>query len=66
MRMVLGIAAVKDWELRQLDVDMAHLEAKVKEEPCIELPEDYRDSCDQVGNIRLCARQIIMVKNVQR
>ena len=29
-RMVLGIAAVKDWEL-QLDVDMAYLEANVKE-----------------------------------
>ena len=32
IRMVLGIAAVKDWELRQLDVDMAYLEANVKEE----------------------------------
>ena len=30
MRMVLGIAAVKDWELRQLDADMAYLEAGVK------------------------------------
>ena len=32
IRMVLGIAAVKDWELRQLDVDMAYLEANVKKE----------------------------------
>ena len=47
--MVLGIAAVKDWELRQLDVDMVYLEAKVKEELYIELSEDYRNSCDQVG-----------------
>ena len=31
IRMVFGIAAVKDWELRQLDVDMAYLEAGVKE-----------------------------------
>ena len=48
MRMVLGIAAAKYWELHQLDVDMAYLEAGVKEELYIELPEDYRDSCDQV------------------
>ena len=30
IRMVLGIAAMKDWELRQRDVDMAYLEANVK------------------------------------
>ena len=46
VRMVLGIATVKDWELRQLDVDMAYLEANVKEELYIELPENYRNSCD--------------------
>ena len=49
IRVVLGIAAVKDRELRQLDVDIAYLEAGVKEELYIELPEDYRDCCDQVG-----------------
>ena len=38
IRMVLGTAAVKDWELRQLDVDMAYLEAGEKEELYIELP----------------------------
>ena len=52
IRMVLGIAAVKDWEFRQLDVDMAYLEAGVEEEPYIEQPEDYRDSCDQVGRLQ--------------
>ena len=51
IRMVLGIAAVKDWELRQLGVDMAYLEANVEEELHIELPEDYRNSCDQVGRL---------------
>ena len=30
IRMVRGIAAVKDWELRELDVDMAYLEANMK------------------------------------
>ena len=30
MRMVFSIAAVKEWKLRQLDVDMAYLEADVK------------------------------------
>ena len=39
--MVLGIAAVKDLEFRQLDVDMAYLEAGVKAELYIELFEDY-------------------------
>ena len=51
-RMVIGIAAVKDWELRQHDLDMAYLEAGVNEELCIELPEDYRDSCDLVGRLQ--------------
>ena len=52
IRMVLSIVAVKDWELRQLDVDMAYLEAGVKEELYVELPEDYRASCDQVGRLQ--------------
>ncbi|CAN0144290.1 unnamed protein product, partial [Ascophyllum nodosum] len=52
IRMVLGIAAVKNWELRQLDVDMAYLEANVKEELHIELPEDYRNSCGEVGRLQ--------------
>ena len=42
---------MKDWE-RQLDVDMAYLETNVKEELYIELPEDYPDSCDQVGRLQ--------------
>ena len=50
--MVLGIPAVKDRELRQLDVDMAYLEANVREELYIELPEDYRNSCNQVGRLQ--------------
>ena len=48
---MLGIAAVKERELCQLDVDMAYLEANVKE-LYIELPEDYRNSCDQVGRLQ--------------
>ena len=53
IRMVLDIAAVKDWELRQLDVDMTYLEANVKEEELyIELAEDYRNSYDQVGRLQ--------------
>ena len=52
IRMVLGIAAVNDKELRQLDVDKAYLEASVKEELYVELPEDYRDPCNQVGRLQ--------------
>ena len=51
-RMVLGIAAVKDCELRHLGVDMAYLEANVKEELYIELPEDYRKFSDRVGRLQ--------------
>ena len=50
--MVLGIAAVKDWELRQLDVDMAYLDANVQKELYIVLLEDYRDSGDQVDRLQ--------------
>ena len=52
IRMVLVIAAVKKWEPCPLDVDMAYLEANVKEELYIELPEDYRNSCDLVGRLQ--------------
>ncbi|CAN0377492.1 unnamed protein product [Ascophyllum nodosum] len=47
--MVLGIPAGKDWELRQLDIDIAYLEANAKEKLYIVLPEDCRNSCNQVG-----------------
>ena len=40
IRMVFGIAAVKNWEIRQLDVDMAYLESGVTEELYIDLSED--------------------------
>ena len=46
-------AAVKNWELRQLDVDMAYLEANVKEDLYIELPENYRNSWDQVDLLQM-------------
>ena len=49
---MLGIAAVKDWELRQLDVDMAYLDANVQKELYIVLLEDYRDSGDQVDRLQ--------------
>ena len=52
IRMVFSIAAVKDLEVRQPDVDMAYPEAGLKEELYIKLPEDYRDSCDQVGRLQ--------------
>ena len=52
IRMVLGLASVKVWELRQLDVDMAYLEPNVNGELYIELPEDYSYSYDQVGRLQ--------------
>ena len=52
IRMVLSMIAALGWEARQLDVDMAYLEADVEEEIYIELPEGYRDSRKQVGLLR--------------
>ena len=67
IRMVLGIAAVKDWELRQLDVDVSYLEANIGEEPYVKLPQLRRPSGPTAKcNIRPCARRIVMVENVQR
>ena len=42
MRTVLATAAVKNWELRHIDVEQAYLQADIDEEIYIELPEDYR------------------------
>ena len=52
IRMVFGIIATLGWEARQLDVDMAYLEADVEEEIYIELPETCRESKSQVGLLK--------------
>ena len=44
--------ALLDWEGRQLDVEMAFLEADVTEELYVELPDGYRDSPNQVGRLQ--------------
>ena len=49
IRMALALMALADWEGRQLDVEMAYLEADVEEELHIELPDGYRESRNQVG-----------------
>ena len=49
IRMALAVMALLDWEGRQLDVEMAFLEADVTEELYVELPDGYRDSPNQVG-----------------
>ena len=51
-RMALAVMALLDWEGRQLDVEMAFLEADVTEELYVELPDGYRDSPNQVGRLK--------------
>ena len=53
IRMALAVMALLDWEGRQLDVEMAFLEADVTEELYVELPDGYRDSPNQVGRQRV-------------
>ena len=50
--MVRALMALADWEGRQLDVEMAYLEADVEEELYIELPHGYRESQNQVGRLQ--------------
>ena len=71
IKIVIGIAAVKDWELRQLDVGMAYLEAGVKRRTVHRstrgLPRFLRPGGPTAkGNVRPCARRIVMAKKVQR
>lgn len=42
IRIILGIVEVLGWEVRQLDMYMAYLEAEMKEDIYIELPDGYR------------------------
>ena len=42
IRMALALMATQNWKGRQLDVEMAYLEADVEEEIYIQLPDGYR------------------------
>ena len=50
--MALAVIVLLDWEGRQLDVEMAFLEADVTEELYVELLDGYRDSPNQVGRLQ--------------
>ncbi|CAN0209152.1 unnamed protein product, partial [Ascophyllum nodosum] len=52
IRMALAVMALLDWRGRQLDVEMAFLEADVTEELYVELPDGYRDWPNQVGRLQ--------------
>lgn len=47
--MMFGIIATLGWEARQLDLDMAYLEADVEESIYIKLPETCRETGNQIG-----------------
>ncbi|CAM9723757.1 unnamed protein product, partial [Sphacelaria rigidula] len=51
IRVALALMAIQDWEGRQLDAEMAYLEAEVEEEMYIELPDGYRQSKNQVRRL---------------
>ena len=50
--MALAVKTLLDWERRQLDVEMTFLEADVTEDLYVELPDEYRDSPNQVGRLQ--------------
>lgn len=50
--MILGIITILFWEARQVDVDMANLEADVKKEIYIKLPEAYCETRSHVGFLK--------------
>ena len=52
IRMALAVMALLDWRGRQLDVEMAFLEADVTEELYVELPDGYCDWPNQVGRLQ--------------
>ncbi|CAN0178768.1 unnamed protein product [Ascophyllum nodosum] len=52
MRAVLATAAVKNWELRHIDVEQTYIQADIDEQIYMELPEDYRAFPNAVGLLR--------------
>ena len=52
IRMALAVMDLLDWDGRQVDVEMAFLEADVTEELYVELPDGHRDSQNQVGRLQ--------------
>ena len=50
--MALALMALLDWERRQLNVEMAYLQADMEEELYIELPEGYQSSRTQAGMLQ--------------
>ena len=59
IRMALAVMALLDWEGRQLDVELAFLEADVTEELYVELPDGYRDSPNQVGRLQKAMKSLM-------
>jgi hypothetical protein len=47
IRILLALAAVKDWEIHQMDVKTAFMNPYLKEEVYMEYPEGYMEHCDE-------------------
>jgi hypothetical protein len=56
LRIVLAIAATNNWDLRQIDVDTAFLNAPVEEEIYMQQPEGLR-TAPQAGKVLVCKLQ---------
>lgn len=50
--MALALTVMEDLEGRQADVDLAYFEADAEKELYIELPDGYRRSKDQIGELQ--------------
>ena len=50
-RLVLVTTAIGDHELRNVDVEEAHLNANINEELCIQILEEYQAIWEAVGKL---------------
>mgnify|MGYP006280622545 CR=1 FL=1 len=53
LRLILSIAAYERWEIHQMDVDTAFLNAPVQEEIYMDQPEGFEET-DSTGNKLVC------------
>ena len=60
LRILLAIAAIKDLEVKQMDVETAFLNAPIKEEVYMEQPEGYHDGDD--SNVLLLQKTLYGTK----
>jgi hypothetical protein len=58
IKLILVIAVVKKWEIRQLDFVQAFPQAPVETELCIDLPKGYEVNGDQKTHVLKLIRNV--------